>query len=82
MKVKATRLGYYNNKRQPAGSVFSLVAYKKIVGGKEVVVSPKEQFSSSWMVEFKKDDKPAKGKKLDEESEDSDSISGDNKEVI
>lgn len=61
MKVKATRTGYYNNKRQKPGSVFELVPYQKLdekgkpveKDGEPVIVSAAEQFSKNWMVEVK-----------------------------
>lgn len=61
MLVKATRLGYYNERRQQEGSVFKLVDKKRVVfeektvkGKKEkvkktIVVPAKDQFSASWM---------------------------------
>lgn len=61
MLVKATRLGYYNERRQPEGSVFKLIDKKKIVfeekvvkGKKEkvkktIIFAAKDQFSEKWM---------------------------------
>jgi hypothetical protein len=63
MLVKATRLGYYNDRRQPEGSVFKLVDKKKILlvdeknkktgkmekVKKQETIKAEKQFSSNWM---------------------------------
>jgi hypothetical protein len=51
MKVRATRLGYYNHKRQREGAIFDLVPIKKRAeDGKGFVIIPAEaQFSEKWM---------------------------------
>lgn len=83
MKVRATRLGYYEHKRRyPADhakgkngkDVFTLVPIKvKDKNGKEVVVSPEAQFSPSWMEKLEdgykgKPDKKAHKVESDEEA--------------
>jgi len=66
MLVKATRLGYYNDRRQPEDSVFKLIDKKKIVfvdvkdkkTGKMVkekkveIIKAASQFSDKWMVKM------------------------------
>jgi hypothetical protein len=61
MLVKATRLGYYNERRQQEGTVFKLVDKKKVVFEEKVVkgkkekikkvltIPAKDQFSDKWM---------------------------------
>jgi hypothetical protein len=59
MKVRATALGYYKDKRRPPGEVFILKPYKrsfeeidpstKFKVKKQVIVSADEQFSENWM---------------------------------
>jgi hypothetical protein len=59
MRVKATRIGYYGHRRRREGEVFDLAPRKILKDGKEVVLSPEQQFSNSWM---EKVTKLAKGK--------------------
>lgn len=54
MLVRATKLGYYDNKRRREGEVFELKSIKGkkkkglIVEG-DIVLKPEDQFSSNWM---------------------------------
>jgi hypothetical protein len=60
MKVRATRIGYYGEKRRLEGEVFTLVPVKaKDEDGKQVEVSPEDQFSEKWMEKTELD--PAQG---------------------
>ena len=59
MKVRATMMGYYGEKRRREGDVFVLKPFKywaketdpktKKITKKEILVSPDEQFSDYWM---------------------------------
>ena len=51
MKVKATRLGYWNHKRRKKGEVFELtdVYEENEEGEKKLVAKVETQFSPKWM---------------------------------
>jgi len=49
MQVRAKRLGYYGDKRQKEGAIFTLVDVKTIRKGKELVIPAEKQFSDRWM---------------------------------
>lgn len=49
MKVRATRLGYYDHRRIQPGEIFELKAIKTIKEGRQVTIPPTEQFSERWM---------------------------------
>lgn len=57
IKVMATRLGYYGNRRRREGDVFELIDLTgKDAEGNSIKISAEKQFSSSWM---KKVEKPS-----------------------
>lgn len=64
MKVKATKLGYYDLKRRKEGVEFELVPVKGKVWDKSrqalvsKVLSPEDQFSPSWMEKVDEEPKP------------------------
>lgn len=49
MRVRATRIGYFNNQRKQVGEVFELIPLRRIKDGKEVIIPPEKQFSKNWM---------------------------------
>ena len=55
MKVKATKMGYYNNQRKRTDEEFDLVPIKRKINGKDVVITPEQQFSKEWMEKVEKD---------------------------
>ena len=53
MKVRATKLGYYDLLKRKEGDVFELKEIKGLdMNGKPVTYSPQDQFSSKWMEKF------------------------------
>lgn len=68
MKVRATKLGYYNHRRQRPGAEFFL---KK-----------KEHFSKLWMEEVSKSAKPQRSRKPVEVEEEPEAEVDSNSEVI
>lgn len=49
MKVRATRMGYFNNQRKREGEVFIILPKSAVVNSKKVVITPEAQFSENWM---------------------------------
>lgn len=60
MKVRATQLGYYGDKRQKIDDVFDLVSCQVLdkESGEKKTISAESQFSKSWMAKVE-NSKPA-----------------------
>lgn len=67
MRVKATRLGYFNNRRMRPGDVFEIIERKMKVMEKgklvEKILTVEDQFSAAWMEEV---DLPVTVKRIDD----------------
>lgn len=65
MKVRATQLGYYGDRRRRVGEVFILKPFKRIGKDKKVMqITPEMQLSEHWMEKVSENESLKVGKKV------------------